>query len=246
MNTDLKKKPPHPAGGHPLPAKRRRGARSFYPDEALLESVARLGRPVLRFYGWAEPAATFGYFQKYAGVERATLLRPLIRRPTGGGIVPHDADWTYSLAFPPGHEWHSLKAAGSYRRVHEWIQSAFAKLNVATELAPTPHSELRTPNSEMGQCFAGHEKFDLLWNGRKIAGAAQRRNQLGLLIQGSVQSRCIGISLSRTGWQKAMCDAGSGERGTEWLEFEPDDPLRKRAESLVQQKYSQMVFIRKR
>ena len=109
-------------------------------DESLLESVSRLGRPVLRFYGWTEPAATFGYFQKYAEVERATHLRPLIRRPTGGGIVPHDADWTYSLVFPPGHEWHSLKAEESYRRVHEWIQSAFAKLNVTTELAPT-----RTP-----------------------------------------------------------------------------------------------------
>ena len=105
-------------------------------DEALLEAASRQGRPVLRFYGWTEPAATFGYFQKYADVERATPLRPLIRRPTGGGIVPHDADWTYSVAFPPGHEWHSFRAAESYRRVHEWIQSAFAKLNVATELAP--------------------------------------------------------------------------------------------------------------
>ena len=45
-------------------------------DEALLEAVARLGRPVLRFYGWTEPAATFGYFQKFAEVERATPLRP--------------------------------------------------------------------------------------------------------------------------------------------------------------------------
>ena len=54
-------------------------------DEALLESVARLGAPVLRFYGWSQPAATFGYFQHFAEIERTTLLRPLIRRPTGGG-----------------------------------------------------------------------------------------------------------------------------------------------------------------
>jgi lipoate-protein ligase A len=79
-------------------------------DEALLDSVSRLGKSVVRFYGWTEPAATFGYFQKYAEVERATLLRPIIRRPTGGGIVPHDADWTYSAVFPPGHEWHSFEA----------------------------------------------------------------------------------------------------------------------------------------
>ena len=154
-------------------------------DEALLESMSRLGRPVLRFYGWTEPAATFGYFQKYADVERATLLRPLIRRPTGGGIVPHDADWTYSLAFPPGHEWHSLKAEASYRRVHEWIRRAFAKLE-RDNGTRTPLPEIR---SQSGPMFFGYEKFDLLWNGKKIAGAAQRRNKLGLLIQGSVQRR---------------------------------------------------------
>ena len=180
-------------------------------DEALLEAVSRLGRPVLRFYGWTEPAATFGYFQKYAEVERATRLRPLIRRPTGGGIVPHDADWTYSLAFPPGHEWHSLKAEESYRRVHEWIQAAFAKLNVTTELAPrSQKSALRNPQSAIG-CFVGHEKSDLLWHGKKIAGAAQRRNKLGLLIQGSVQPPPI--SLARADWQKAMGDVGRVECG---------------------------------
>ncbi len=212
-------------------------------DEALLENMPRLGRPVLRFYGWSEPAATFGYFQKYAEVERATHLRPLIRRPTGGGIVPHNAGWTYSLVFPPGHEWHLLKAEESYRRAHEWIQAAFAKLKVATALAPTPNSQLRTPNSAIG-CFAGHEKFDLLWHGQKIAGAAQRRNKLGLLIQGSVQPPPI--SLVRTDWQKAMCAVGRLELGIEWLEFEPEDTLRKQAELLVRQKYSQPAFIRKR
>ena len=71
-------------------------------DEALLHAAPRLGQPVLRFYGWTEPAASFGYFQKHAEIERMTLLRPLVRRPTGGGLVPHDADWTYSLVFPPG------------------------------------------------------------------------------------------------------------------------------------------------
>lgn len=69
-------------------------------DEALLEAMPRLGQPVLRFYSWIEPAASFGYFQKYADVGKATSLRPLVRRPTAGGVVPHDADWTYSLVFP--------------------------------------------------------------------------------------------------------------------------------------------------
>ena len=99
-------------------------------DEALLEAMPRLQAPVLRFYGWTEPAATFGYFQKYAEVTAATRLRPLIRRSTGGGIVPHDADWTYSAVFPAGHEWHSLKAEESYRHIHDWLRLAFAELKL--------------------------------------------------------------------------------------------------------------------
>src|SRR5882724_975030 len=105
-------------------------------DEALLEAMARLGTPVLRFYSWTEAAASFGYFQRYSEIERMTSLRPLVRRPTAGGLVPHDADWTYSLVFPTGHEWYSLTALQSYERVHQWINSAFAELDIAAKLAP--------------------------------------------------------------------------------------------------------------
>ena len=203
-------------------------------DEALLEAMPRLQQPVLRFYGWKQPAATFGYFQKYAEVAQTTLLRPLIRRPTGGGIVPHDADWTYSLAFPPGHEWHSLRAEESYRHAHAWIQAAFARLKVETELAPG------CKKSAPGQCFVGHEKFDLLWHGQKIAGAAQRRNKLGLLIQGSVQPPPIG--LRRVDWEQAMVAAAEGS----WSEFSPDAALLERAESLAANKYSQKTFLEQR
>jgi lipoate-protein ligase A len=161
-------------------------------DEALLQAMPRLGQPVLRFYGWTEPAASFGYFQKYADVERLTLLRPLVRRPTGGGLVPHDADWTYSLAIPPGDPWYSLTAMESYRRVHEWIQAAFTRLSIATDLAST----CRKPQA--GQCFQGHEQFDVLWRGQKIAGAAQRRTRDGLLIQGSVQPPPHLVSTNKT------------------------------------------------
>jgi lipoyl(octanoyl) transferase len=207
-------------------------------DEALLEAVSRLGKPVLRFYGWTQPAATFGYFQKYADVERLTRLRPLLRRPTGGGLVPHDADWTYSLVAPAGHAWYSLKAVDSYRQMHQSIQAAFARLGVATQLAAGRQ------RSEPGQCFAGHESFDLLWQGKKIAGAAQRRTRDGLLIQGSVQPPPVG--LSRDDWTKAMGAAapfGAEGRCDRW---EPDAGLRERAADLSARKYSQDAYNRKR
>lgn len=207
-------------------------------DEALLETMPRLGQPVLRFYGWVEPAATFGYFQKFAEVERTTLLRPLIRRPTGGGIVPHDADWTYSLVFPANHEWHNLAAEESYRRVHEWVRDAFTRLGVTTELAPCCRK------TGPGQCFVGYEKSDVLWQGRKIAGAAQRRTRLGLLIQGSVQPPPPG--LAKVDWQQALCDVANRTFGARWSEFEPDMALRERVVVLAEQKYSQSSFNQKR
>ena len=207
-------------------------------DEALLNSAPRLGHPVLRFYSWTEPAVSFGYFQKYADIERMTPLRPLVRRPTGGGLVPHDADWTYSLAFPTGDAWYSLTATESYRRVHEWIQAAFAGLDLSTTLAPACSKSLP------GQCFQGYEMFDVLWRGQKIAGAAQRRTRAGLLIQGSVQPRQL--TLARADWQEAMCDEASAGHGAQWVAFNPDSPLAERAQALVRQKYSQAGYNQKR
>ena len=199
-------------------------------DEALLENISRLGRPVLRFYGWTEPAATFGYFQKFSEVGRATLLRPLIRRPTGGGIVPHDQDWTYSFAVPPDHEWSLFKAEESYRRMHEWIQDAFLKLKIETGLATDCKRSLP------GQCFVGHEKFDLLWSGKKIAGAAQRRNKHGLLIQGSVQPPAV--PLTRKDWENAMCAAAVEIFSASGIDLPEDAQLFARAENLVAAKFS--------
>jgi len=205
-------------------------------DEALLEAMPRLGRPVLRFYGWTEPAATFGYFQKYDEVERLTPLRPLVRRPTGGGIVPHDLDWTYSLAFPAGHPWHALRAKETYRRVHEWVRAAFARLGQSVDLAPLAVRALP------GQCFVGCEESDVLWRGRKIAGAAQRRTRGGLLIQGSVQSpKGTG---SRLEWQRAMCEAGPPGQACQWEPWSLDDPVLNRAAELVCAKYSRAEYHR--
>jgi len=207
-------------------------------DEALLEAMPRLNQPVLRFYRWTEPAASFGYFQKYSEVQTLTPLRPLVRRPTGGGIVPHDADWTYSLVWPGTHAWYALPAIESYRRVHEWIQAAFAKLDIGTELAVQAHK------IGPGQCFAGFERFDLLHHGRKIAGAAQRRTRQGLLIQGSVQppSRTI----SRDDWRNAFLDVAAEQEGVHWKVFVVDPELSHRAAELAEQKYSQAAYNQRR
>jgi lipoate-protein ligase A len=211
-------------------------------DDALLRLASRESqpKPVLRFYGWIEPAATFGYSQKHAWVERATPLRPLIRRPTGGGVVPHDRDWTYSVVIPPCHWWYNLKARESYRQVHVWVREGLVTLGVVAELAAM--ASVAPP----GECFARFEQSDVLRQGRKIAGAAQRRTRSGLLIQGSVQPPCG--ELSRASWQQAMLRAGQKLWGIEWvpLGVEEDTGLHKLARALTQNTYSQPCYSMRR
>jgi lipoate-protein ligase A len=203
-------------------------------DEALLEFAATTGAPVLRFYGWTEPAASFGYSQRAAEIERLTACRPLVRRPTGGGLVPHNADWTYSVIVPPGHTWHSLRAPESYERIHRWLQNAFALWHVPVALAPCCRKEMP------GQCFAGYEQSDVLYLGRKIAGAAQRRNKCGLLIQGSVQPPPAG--LSRTDWQQAMLSVADDSATRQWASLMLPAELCRRAGELATAKYSQRSY----
>lgn len=207
-------------------------------DEALLQQAPRLGRPVLRFYAWREPAATFGFFQSYDEVARWTPLRPLIRRPTGGGLVPHAADWTYSVAIPPGDPWYALAARDSYLRLHQWLMTAFASLRLATGLCPEKRPILP------GQCFAGAEQFDLLRNERKLAGAAQRRSRTALLIQGSIQPPPDDIT--RTDFEASLLETARQLWQVQWIAWEPDAPLLACATELASAKYSQGAYNQKR
>jgi hypothetical protein len=212
-------------------------------DEALLEWVSRWGRPVLRFYGWSQPAATFGYFQQYNDVATLTGQRPLLRRPTGGGLVPHDADWTYSVAIPPENPWYQFKAVESYRRIHEWLQASFERLSIKTRLSPA--RVVAAP----GQCFVGAEEYDLLFEEQKIAGAAQRRRRDGLLIQGSIQPRALtqsGLRVTRAAWETCVQMAATERWNITWATMPLPDEFLGRVRELMESKYSRDDYHRHR
>jgi lipoate-protein ligase A len=142
-------------------------------DEALL----RLSRePVLRIYGWNEAAVSLGYFQHW------TLAgeRPFVRRYTGGGLVDHAADFTYTLVFPRDHSWLTRSLLESYSEIHRGVARALAEIGVETVLAQT------CEDHESPACFKKAVKFDVTAGGRKVAGAAQRRTREGVLQQGSI------------------------------------------------------------
>ncbi len=207
-------------------------------DEMLLDAGGVEGSPVFRCYGWSSPSASFGYSQQYEEVASWTALRPLVRRCTGGGLVPHDCDWTYSVVLPAGHEWWELRAPESYCRLHEWLRRAFLAQGAKTRLAPFPDP------SGPGQCFIGAEENDLLLQGRKIAGAAQRRSRTGLLIQGSVQPPPPGIV--RTDWQEAMLQSATNDWDVEWRTWVPTEDWTERTERLAAEKYRSNDYLHRR
>ncbi len=153
-------------------------------DEALLFH-AHGQRPLLRVYRWVRPAVSFGYFERWEPVVAASPEREAIRRWTGGGVVLHGEDWTYSVIVPRSHPFARNRATESYRVLHALLAKAMEA--EAGGLVLTPEAAEKRSRA----CFENPAQYDLLRNGEKIAGAAQRRSRLGLLHQGSVQ----GVSL---------------------------------------------------
>lgn len=147
-------------------------------DEALLQN-ARI--PSLRLYRWDHSALSFGYFGKIADVAGHAEC-DLVRRWTGGGIVLHGEDLTYSIVIPATDPAFAVSTMSVYEKVHQAIQNALIASGQQAELAKDKSAKI----SE--SCFANPVRADVLLNGEKVAGAAQRKTRAGLLQQGSIQN----------------------------------------------------------
>lgn len=147
-------------------------------DEALLEISAT---PTLRFYGWERPSLSFGYFGRLEDAIRIGAERELVRRWTGGGIVLHGEDLTYSLVLPLTHNDPARSPRKIYGDIHAAIRDVLVHDGVAARLATF------APPKTSEACFGNPVFADVLVDNEKIAGAAQRRTRAGLLQQGSVQ-----------------------------------------------------------
>lgn len=178
-------------------------------DFLLLQRYPDTTAPRFRHYEWHRPAFTFGYAQKIGFVREQLRASAgsapedfdLCRRPTGGGLVDHRDDWTYAVVIPRGHPLEEVRAAQSYRLIHEALAEALRAQGIAAQTKLTdaePMADDDAPLNEVaakakspavaGVCFQRAEIHDVVHasSGEKIAGAAQKRNKHGLLFQGSI------------------------------------------------------------
>ncbi|WP_046173817.1 lipoate--protein ligase family protein [Domibacillus indicus] len=162
-------------------------------DEALLEWHSRGAiPPVVRFYGWEPAALSIGYFQKAEKEVDFETVKKLglgfVRRPTGGRGVLHDQELTYSVIVSEEHPEMPAGVTEAYRVISEGVLQGFRTLGLAAEFA-VPRTEeekasLKNPRSSV--CFDAPSWYELVVEGRKVAGSAQTRQKGVILQHGSI------------------------------------------------------------
>ena len=90
---------------------------------------------MLRSYRWAGQAVSFGYSQSLAAVRERIPSLPSVRRWTGGGIVEHGCDWTFSLIVPSSEPLAKARPEDTYRSIHARIVTALNELGYPARLA---------------------------------------------------------------------------------------------------------------
>jgi lipoyl(octanoyl) transferase len=162
-------------------------------DEALLEWHSKgLINPTVRFYGWDPATLSIGYFQK---VEKEINLEAVqkyglgfVRRPTGGRGVLHEHELTYSVIVSADHPKMPQGVTESYRVISEGVLEGFKNLGLNAYFAVPKTKEeqdlLKSPRSAV--CFDAPSWYELVVEGRKVAGSAQTRQKNVILQHGSI------------------------------------------------------------
>ncbi|MDA7026979.1 biotin/lipoate A/B protein ligase family protein [Bacillus sp. CLL-7-23] len=162
-------------------------------DEALLywHSQNQIP-PTIRFYGWNPATLSVGYFQN---IEKEVNLEAVkkyglgfVRRPTGGRGVLHDQELTYSVIVSEEHPEMPKTVTEAYRVISEGVLEGFRELGLEAYFAiPRTEKEKQSvKNPRSSVCFDAPSWYELVVEGRKVAGSAQTRQKGVILQHGSI------------------------------------------------------------
>ena len=214
----------------------RMGAENMAVDQLLMELVGQRGsdRPILRVYEWSEPTVTFGYFLPLSDATDSFPDDELtyVRRWTGGGVVDHRVDLTYTLMIPRSHELATARGAESYRVIHQALADTLQALGEKVRLTVVDEGD------GAAACFTNPVAYDLTdMSGEKVAGAGQRRTKFGLLHQGSVMT-----SVDRDAFAAQLVVELSGQVAV----WSPESCLSRNASDLAVERYAAEGWLMKK
>lgn len=158
-------------------------------DEALLDWHSEgLIPPVIRFYEWNPATLSIGYFQsveKEIDMEAVNRLGlGFVRRPTGGRGVLHEHELTYSVIVSENYPDMPATVTEAYRVISEGLLKGFQSLGLEAyfSIPNTPDQLQALKNPKTAVCFDTPSWYELVVEGKKVAGSAQTR-QKGVILQ---------------------------------------------------------------
>ena len=207
-------------------------------DELLLAAVSP-ACAWLRLYGWTVPALSFGYFQPHSVIPAG---RPAVRRLSGGGVVDHARDLTFSLAVSRDHALYRLNRFASYETVNRALLPVAAGLGLRAWLAETTTG---VDDRRLLVCFAAPARHDIVTPAGKWCGGAQRRTAQGLLLQGSIALE-LTPGQPRAAVAAAVAQALAALLAPACQHWAPDAPFLARVAKLAASRYANEAWHHKR
>ena len=167
------------------------GSTNMAIDESLLKLYdSKLSKPILRFYGWKSPFLSLGRFQiadEVLDLNRCRADRiPVVRRISGGGVIFHADELTYSLVCSSEQIHPTSSVKDSFRLLTGFLIDFYLSLGLNASYALDTVSGFEGLGTRTAFCFAGKESFDILIDGVKLGGNAQRRQKNIIFQHGSI------------------------------------------------------------
>ncbi len=146
------------------------------------------GLPTLRVFRWRPYCISLGHHQNAGEIDLKKCAADgldVVRRPTAGRAILHAEELTYSVTVPAAHEWYQMLPLDFYRRMSEAIAAGLRLLGA--DIAFAPGERLYRDGKPLRlACFASSARHELVAQGKKVAGSAQRRFREGVLQHGSI------------------------------------------------------------
>ena len=166
------------------------GATQMATDRAVLENAMELGIPTMRVYRWNPYCVSLGYHQSLESIDLDRCCEKgvdVVRRPTGGRAVFHAEEVTYSVVIPEGNSNYSRSTGEVYNLISRGLVRGIRKLGVLAELQRrSPDLGTHYESSLSVSCFSAAARYEVVVEGKKLVGSAQRRMSGGVLQHGSI------------------------------------------------------------
>lgn len=156
-------------------------------DEAIFISYLQLKKPTLRIYSFVPGGISLGYFQQPSEVLNIKTCKErnigFVRRITGGKAIFHSQEFAYSLVCSLKDIDIPFEFKQACRIISGFLINLYSQFGLKAEFADNKSLVYSKPSSF---CFSSYLDYDILIEGKKLGGSAQRRKRDLIFQQGVI------------------------------------------------------------